>query len=185
MKMKTPKIHVACIVAVLLLASLGIAEEKSPPPEIPLKLTVVLSEYDGSTKVSSLPYVMPCKATRNHEPSSLRMGFDVPYKAKEDAIQYRSVGTNIDCLATPPNERGGFMVELGVEHNVVYTHVGPNGEMRPGTPSGSTTAPVTGGIRANLRDLLIHDGQTVNALTATDPVSGHIWKVEVTLNVVK
>jgi hypothetical protein len=34
-------------------------------------------------------------------------------------------------------------------------------------------------------DLLIRDGQTVEAMTATDPVSGHVWKVEVTLNVVK
>jgi hypothetical protein len=179
--MKT-KIHLATVVAVLLLGSLGRAEEKSPPPEVPLRMTVLLNEFDGSTKVSSLPYIMPCKATRSHEPSSLRMGFQVPYTTGDNQVQYRSVGTNIDCGAAPPDERGGYMVNLGVEHEVVYRS-GPNGELHPGAPGNG--APVTGGIHATLRDLLLHDGQTVNALTATDPVSGHVWKVEVTLNVVK
>lgn len=184
--MNRPKIHLVCVFAALLLASLGMAEEKSPPPEIPLKLTVVLNEYDGNTKLSSLPYVMPCKATRNHEPSVLRMGFEVPYTTKENEVQYRSVGTNIDCGSAPPDDRGGFMIALGVEHNVVYSRVGPSGGLIP-LPrlSVGAGAPVTGGIHATLRDLLLHDGQTVNALTATDPVSGHTWKVEVTLNVVK
>lgn len=179
--MKKTQIHLATA-AVLLLGSLGMAQEKTPPPDIPLKMTVVLNEYDGSAKVSSLPYIMPCKATRSHEASALRMGFQVPYTTGENQVQYRSVGTNIDCLSTPPDERGGYMVNLGVEHEVVYRS-GPNGEMHPGAPGNG--APVTGGIHATLRDLLLHDGQTVNALTATDPVSGHVWKVEVTLNVVK
>lgn len=180
--MKKTKIHLASVAAVLLLGSLGMAQEKNPTPDIPLKMTVVLNEFDGSTKVSSLPYIMPCKATRSHEPSSLRMGFQVPYTTGENQVQYRSVGTNIDCGSAPPDERGGYMVNLGVEHEVVYRS-GPNGELRPGAPGNG--APVTGGIHATLRDLLLHDGQTVNALTATDPVSGHVWKVEVTLNVVK
>jgi hypothetical protein len=177
--MKKTKIHLATVAVVLLLGSLGIAEDKSP--DIPLRMTVVLNEYDGNTKVSSLPYIMPCKATRSHEPSSLRMGFQVPYTTGEQ-IQYRSVGTNIDCGSEPPDEKGGYMINLGVEHEVVYRS-GPNGELHPGSPGNG--APVTGGIHATLRDLLLHDGQTANALTATDPVSGHVWKVEVTLNVVK
>ncbi|HEV2383200.1 MAG TPA: hypothetical protein VG206_25825 [Terriglobia bacterium] len=185
--MNRRKIHISWLVAVLLLALLGMAEEKSPPAEIPFKLTVVLNEYDGNTKVSSLPYIMPCKATSRliQEASVLRMGFEVPYLSKENEVQYRSVGTNLDCRSTPPDERGGFMVDLGIEHNVVYSHTGANGELRPGTPQANAAAPVTGGIHANLRTLLLHDGQTVNALTATDPVNGHVWKVEVTLNVVK
>lgn len=183
--MKGRKIHSLFVVAPLLLASLSMAEQKSSAAaEIPIKLTVVFNEYDGNTKVSSLPYVMPCKAANPRDMSTLRMGFEVPYTTKENDIQYRSVGTNIDCGSSLPDEHGGFMIALDVEHNVVYTRTGPNGEMRPGTPSGGG-APVTGGIRASLRDLLLRDGQTVTALTATDPVSGHVWKVEVTLNVVK
>jgi hypothetical protein len=180
--MNKTKIPLATTVAVLLLASLGRAEQSSPPPEVPLRMTVVLTEYDGSTKLSSLPYIIPCKAARSHDRSSLRMGFQVPYTTGDNQIQYRSVGTNLDCESEPPDERGGFMVNLGVEHEVVYRS-GPNGELHPGAPGNG--APVTGGIHATLRDLLLHDGQTVNALTATDPVSGHVWKVEVTLNVVK
>jgi hypothetical protein len=113
------------------------------------------------------------------------MGFDVPYKTKQDEVNYRNVGTNIDCWATLPDERGGFIVGMGVEHNGVYSpkETSTAVELQPGTPSG-LVAPVTGGIHASLH-LLIRDGQTVEGLTASDPVSGHVWKVEVTLNVVK
>lgn len=180
--MKKAKIQLVCVVTALLLAPLAMAQDKGPQPDIPLKLTVVLNEYDGNTKVSSLPYVMPCKTSQHRETSSLRMGFEVPYTTEENKIQYRNVGTNIDCRSTPPDEHGGFMISLGVEHEVVYRS-GPNGEMRPGSPGNG--APVTGGIHANLSDVLLHDGQTANVLTATDPVSGHVWKVEATLNVVK
>lgn len=174
----------ACVAVVVLVTANGTAQEKkSTPAPTLLKVTVVLNEYDGNTKVSSLPYVMPCKAVHPHDPSSLRMGFEVPYVGKENEIQYRSVGTNLDCWSEPPDEQDAFMVGLAVEHKLVYTRV--NGEMRPGPPSSNVGAPVTGGISASLRDLLLHDGQTINALSATDPVSGHVWKVEVTLNVVK
>jgi hypothetical protein len=176
-------------VAVLLLApTAAVAEEKAPPPDIPLRMTVVFNEYDGSKKITSLPYVMPCKASSRvgHDTSVLRIGFDVPYKTKQDEVNYRNVGTNIDCWSALPDERGGFMVDLGVEHNGVYSpkETSTAVELQPGTPIG-LVAPVTGGIRASLHDLLIRDGQTVEGLTATDPVSGHVWKVEVTLNVVK
>lgn len=175
-------------IAVLLLApAASVADEKTKPPDIPLRVTVVFNEYDGSKKIATLPYVMPCKASSSRAGTSvLRIGFDVPYKTKQDEVNYRNVGTNIDCWAALPDERGGFMVDLGVEHNGVYSpkETSTAVELQPGTPTG-LVAPVTGGIRASLNDLLIRDGQTVEGLTATDPVSGHVWKVEVTLNVVK
>lgn len=175
-------------IAVLLLApTASVADEKTKAPDIPLRVTVVFNEYDGSKKIASLPYVMPCKASSSRAATSvLRIGFDVPYKTKQDEVNYRNVGTNIDCWAALPDERGGFMVVLGVEHNGVYSpKENPTAvELQPGMPPG-LVAPITGGIRASLNDLLIRDGQTVEGLTATDPVSGHVWKVEVTLNVVK
>ena len=177
--------YMVYLIPALLLASLGMAEEKSPPPDVPFKLTVVLNEYDGSKKLNSLPYVMACKASHNRDRSSLRMGFRVPYRTGEgNSYSYQDVGTNLDCESALPDERGAFMIGLGVEHNAIY-RAGPNDELRPGSPAILNAYPVTGGIHATLRDLLMHDGQTVTALTATDPVSGHVWKVEATLNVVK
>ncbi|HUI40619.1 MAG TPA: hypothetical protein VL523_01505 [Terriglobia bacterium] len=179
--------------AFLLTAAVGRAQEKKPPAAIPLRVTVLLNEYDGNKKLTSLPYVMPCKATDHRDRTSLRLGFQVPYKAKQDQIQYQNVGTDIDCNASLPDEEGRYIVDL----NIAYTAVFPaaarlsSGEPHPGAataapvgPAITGDAPITGGFQANL-SVPVHDGQTVEAATATDPVSGHVWKVEVTLNVVK
>ena len=183
--MQTRKLTLGLIAALLVIPAIGAAEEKAPPPDVPLRITVLFNEYDGSRKIASLPYVMPCKAS-THGTSQLKMGYRVPYKSKQDEIQYQDVGTRIDCGAAPPDERGGFMVHLAVSHITVYSP--PHGsdraaEWHPDDPLSND--PVFGEIAANKSDLLVHDGQTVEATVATDPVNGHVWKVEVTLNVVK
>jgi len=170
----------------------GAAQESNPKAEqlvMPLRMTVVFNEYEGTTKISSLPYTMPCKAmSRNagHDVSQLIMGFRVPYRANKDEIQFQDVGTHLDCWSAPPDEHGAFMVQLGVDRTTVYSPSETSEKAAQWHPGMQPPAdPVFGRFTANLRDLLIHDGQTVQAATATDPVSGHVWKVEVTLNVVK
>jgi hypothetical protein len=168
--MQTRKLTLGLIAALLVIPAIGAAEEKAPPPDVPLRITVLFNEYDGSRKIASLPYVMPCKASFRHDPSQLRTGYRVPYKSKQDEIQYQ----------------GGFMVHLAVSRLTVYSL--PHGsdraaEWHPDDPLSND--PVFGEITANMSDLLVHDGQTVEATVATDPVNGHVWKVEVTLNVVK
>ena len=185
--MQTRRLFAGCIAAVLLAAAAGIAAEKNaPPPDTPLRITVVFNEYNGGKKVSSLPYVMACKASARHDVSSLEMGFRVPIKVKQDEIQFEDVGTHIDCRVAPADERGGFMLWLGVRYSAVYSpsqNSNKTAKWHPGAPLADD--PIFGGFRASLQDLLLHNGQTVEAATATDPVSGHVWKVEVTLNVVK
>jgi hypothetical protein len=184
-QMNMRRLAMGSIAVVLLAATVCVAQDRTSPPDVPLRITVVFNEYDGSKKIASLPYEMPCKASVRHDPSALQMGFRVPYKVKQDEIQFMNVGTHIDCQSALPDERGHFLIQLAVEHNTVYAPAGPNKavEWRPG--EGLPEDPVFAGIQANLRDLLLHDGQTLEALTATDPVSGHLWKVEVTLNVAK
>ena len=46
------------------------------------------------------------------------------------------------------------------------------------------TQPVIQQFRSQL-NLLIRDGQTLETTVSTDPISGRVTKVEVTLNVVK
>ena len=181
--MKTMKMAMGPIAILLLAVTAVKAEDKTP--DIPLRMTVVFNEYDGAKRTASLPYVMPCKASAHYDPSSLKMGFRVPYKVKQDEIQFMDVGTHVDCRAALPDEKGGFMIQLGVNHNTIYSPMGPDKavEWHPGEALAQD--PVLGGVEANLRDLLLHDGQTIEAATATDPVSGHTWKIEVTLNVVK
>jgi hypothetical protein len=189
--MKTQRSLVICAAAILLMAASGIAQEKARPADIPLRITVVLNEYDGSKKVTSLPYVMPCRATVHRDRSSLRLGFRVPYKSG-DSFQYQDVGTDIDCQAGLPDEAGRYMVELTVNYNAVYPPTArlSSEERHPGSPTAAPIAavtgeaPITGGFRGNFGVALL-DGQTAEAATATDPVSGHVWKVQATLNVVK
>lgn len=183
--MKTKRLALGFTAVLLLVATIAMTEDKTPPPDVPLRMTVVLNEYDGSRKIASLPYVMPCKAGRG-ERSQLKMGFRVPYKSKQDEIQFQDVGTRIECSSMLPDERGEFMVRLAVDHSTVYSPShGDNAaaEWHPGVSLADD--PVFGDIAANMVDLLMHDGQTIEAMTATDPVSGHVWKVEVTLNVVR
>jgi hypothetical protein len=82
-------------------------------------------------------------------------------------------------------EGGGFLLGLGLKRNVIYP---PNqsskpAEWQPGSPL--TDRPIFGGFQANVTDLLLRDGETVQAATATDPVSGHVWKIDVSLKVGK
>jgi hypothetical protein len=185
--MKTKSLAMGSIAAVLLAVAIGVAEDKTPPPDVPLRMTVVFNEYDGSRKIASLPYVMPCKASnRGGERSQLKMGFRVPYKWKQDEIQFQDVGTHIECSSMLPDEKNEFMVRLGLDHTTVYapSHGSDSAvPWHPGDPLADD--PVFGEIAANMVDLLLHDGQAAEALVATDPVSSHVWKVEVTLNVVK
>ena len=184
--------RLAAVAVILLVAAVGAAQESNPKtqqPAIPLRLTVIFNEYEGARKVGSLPYTMPCKAmsrTSGRDVSQIRMGFRVPYKAKQDEIQFQDVGTRIDCWSELPDEHGAFMVQLGVDHNAVYSPSESSEKAAQWHPGSLLAAdPVFWDFTAKLSDLPIHDGQTVEAATATDPVSGHLWKVEVTLNVVK
>ena len=176
---------VGSLVILLLTASAGLAEDKTSPQDVTLRMTIVFNEYEGSKKIASLPYEMPCKASIHRDTSQLRIGFRVPYKTKQDEIEFQDVGTHIECNSTPPDEKGDFMVRLAVDHTSVYapSRDSAAAEWRPGQALADD--PVFSDVAANMVELLMRDGQTVQAMTATDPVSGHVWKVEVTLNVVK
>jgi len=85
------------------------------PPPVPLKVTVVLSRYQGEKRISSMPYAMgvAAKDPRFATKTTLRMGVDVPVVQTvfgggggagavipQSSYNYRSIGTNIDCTAS-------------------------------------------------------------------------------------
>lgn len=154
----------------------------------PVKVTVVFTEYEGSKKVSSLPYVLPVNASpdRTVNRASLRMGLRVPIRQGQvehgqqpviaEVTEYEDVGTDIDCNVSP-REDGRFLVDLNANRSAVYAP-----QKQPGEGFGEK--PVFSGLRVN-QYLLMRDGGTAQAALATDPVSGHVTRVEVTLNVVK
>jgi len=151
---------------------------------VPLKVTVVFTEYDGEKKLSSLPYTLFLKADENsHFVGRVRMGVRVPIwiGGKESAIQYQDVGSNLDCSAQIA-EDGKYILDMSLERSSIYPN---SGEYPAASKSDEQPRqPLLRQFRANLA-LMLRDGQTTQNTIATDPLNGHIVKVEVTLNVVK
>jgi len=151
---------------------------------VPYKLQVVFNEFEGEKRVSSLPYTLTINAGGG-ERGSVRMGLKVPIvtaPAKEgqvSQIQYLDVGTNIDAYPYPDGSR----INVTFERTSLYF---AEGEQRMDTPRPLTVGanPVMRQFRGNV-ELIFRDGASTQATVATDPVSGRVLKVEVTLQMVK
>ncbi len=162
-------------------------------PGVPLTVTVVFQEYEGEKKIGTLPYLLPVNAEldpRAADWSRLRMGVRVPIMISnnpnvQQQVQYMDVGTNIDCQAWVSGE-GLYVVELQVERSSMYS-VGAEGkrvEWSPDERLGIAAQPIVRQYRSTMK-LLMRDGQTIQRSLATDPLSGRVVKVDVTLTVVK
>ena len=162
-------------------------EEKTKGEEqiTPLKVTVVFNEYEGEKKVSSLPYVLFLKAGAEHKDymGTVRMGVRVPVwtGAKDSAVQYQDVGSNIDCWARPA-QGDRYALELRLERSSLYT--GKDDHPVAQKPDDELHQPIMRQFRSN-STVTLRDGQTTQSIMATDPLNGHTIRVEVTLNVLK
>ena len=157
---------------------------------VPLRVQLVVSRHSGEKKLSSTPYTLSVVANDNDK-TSLRMGVDVPVPAtvftgpRDNAntpttsYNYRPVGTNIDCSAKTL-EAGLFKLDLAVSDTSVFLS-----EKGPG--AGATTMAGLPAFRSFMStfNVLLRDGQTAQHTSATDPVSGEVLRVDVTLNVLK
>jgi hypothetical protein len=166
------------------------ARAQEPKPQIPLKVQLVVSRYQGEKKISSLPYTLAVIANDNDK-TTLRMGVDVPIPAtvfaspKEGATttpmtsyNYRSVGTNIDCSARTI-EAGVFKLDLAVEDSSVFL-----AEKDAARVTNQVSAPSVRRFTSTF-NVLLKDGQTVQHTSATDPVSGEVLRIDVMLTVLK
>jgi Bacterial type II and III secretion system protein len=189
------KSHFA-VAAVLVAALMApVRAQEQTPPTAPtttstLKVLVILSRYQGEKKISSLPYTLtvnvPDVSVRNpFGRANLRLGTQVPIttmsRQNGDAnapmvpsVQYKDVGTNIDCTITA-YDGGRFKLDVTLEDSSV--------DMAP-TSGANTTHPAFRSFRTS-DTLMLRDGQSAQFSTATDKVSSDVWKVDVTLNVVK
>ena len=167
------------------------AQERVPARLIPLKVQVVVSRYQGTKMVSSLPYTLAVVAN-DGEKTSLRMGVEVPvpttvFSGPKDgpatppitSYNYRSVGTNIDCSARTV-EDAMFRLDLAVEDSSIFVAEKDNANAPPRVVNTPSFRRFTSTF-----NVLLRDGQTVQHTSATDPVSGEVLRVDVTLNVLK
>ncbi len=192
--MKITKI-VATTMAVLFTLTLGLrADDNARPREAktPLVVQVLFSEYEGEKKVGSLPYTLNVVSSKSSglskdsERVSLRMGLRVPIMvggadksgSVSNSFQYQDVGTDIDCTAYPV-EGGMFNLVLRVARSSLYE----SGVKTNAVPE-IAQQPIFSHFNSDL-SLDLRDGQTIQSTMATDPISGHVLKVDVTLHVVK
>jgi hypothetical protein len=198
----------AFAVAALLSAPPGRAQETPKPetaksPEIAmmprsktptlLRALIGITRYQGERKVASVPYTL--LLTTDGRKVRLRMGVEVPITvatfAKADdpksgpvsSFQYRSVGTNIDCWAEDRGE-GIYQLALTVENSSIYTATESRTAVGLNDAGLATDRPLFRTFNVTLNPTL-RDGQTVQTVASTDPVSGEVVKIDVTLNVVK
>jgi len=191
----------------MLLTSPVVPAQEKPPVEktaaetptaetiVPVKLEVVLTELEGATKVSSLPYTIPLTISPKFSGRmySLRMGVRVPVtttssKTGENSMTYVDVGTNIDSSANRTAD-GRYAVDLRIERSSLYVAFKDKednfhgkewtaGEPPPGN------SPMIRQFRGDVA-LVLRDGQQTEATVATDPLTGRVLKVEVLLTVLK
>ena len=167
----------AALVAVLVVGTAAAvsAQEKPKPAQIPLKLDLVLSRYQGAKKISSMPYLL--WLTTNEGRTSLRMSVQISVPAGAN-YNLREIGTNIDCVATTGNEVGVYRLNLTVSDSGISATDNQQQAADPSRPPVFRTFTSTFYI-------LLRDGQTGLYTSATDPVSGEVLKIEATLNVLK
>lgn len=163
-------------------------EEKTEPRRdiTPIRVQVILAEYDGEKKISSLPYTLLLNAERPRGgKASIRMGLRVPIvisgNETSKQFQYQDLGTNLDGWAGKTDD-GGFDLHLAVERSSTYSSAGQKSVGIGGAEVG--TQPVIQQFKTEF-DALVHDGQTLQSTLATDPVSGRVTKVEVSVTKVK
>jgi hypothetical protein len=177
-----------------------LAQEKEKSPEAgkvaetqkvvtPLRIQVVFNEYDGEKKTSSLPYTLLVNADDKGPQAAVRIGLVVPIEVASGPngagkhIENQHLDVNLDGRAEKTDD-GKFLLRLSVEKFGVYA---PNANQKLGGIEGvefSTGQPVIQNFRSQV-NLLLRDGQTIQSTVATDPITGHVVKVDVTLNVIK
>jgi hypothetical protein len=153
------------------------------------RVQVVFTELEGEKKISSLPYTFLVNAGDGNTrvtPTTVRMGLRVPVftmpagSSTPAQYQYVDMGTNLDGRVEKTAD-GRFALHLGMERTSAYSPVAgkPVSGKEP-----TSVQPVIQQFRSN-SDLLFRDGQTIQASVSTDPVTGNVLKVDVTLNVLK
>lgn len=156
-----------------------------------LRLDILLSEYDGSKEVDSLPYTLFLESSpNNHRNRAIRMGLKIPIIVNTSApgqqqaayqVTYQDIGTNIDAKATTIAD-GSYDLDMNVDRSSVYSaNQGAEGTGKIPQVGGS---PVVRSFRSSF-DLALRDGQTEQGPSATDPFNGHVLKISVTLHVIK
>jgi hypothetical protein len=156
----------------------------APTTVTSLKVQVVLSRYDGERKLASMPYTLLVNAGDRDNRVTLRMGVALPVTGvgpNGPTVTIHDIGTNMDCTASPTDD-GRFRIGLAVNHSSVYETDQKHLQATIPRPGDSTQL-----VRSftSSFSLLLRDHETGQSIAATDPVTGEVMRIDVTLTVVK
>lgn len=176
------RVYLTGVLALCLTAAAG-AQERAATPSTPLKVLVVLSRFDGDKKLASMPYTLLVNAGERDNRVLLRMGVALPLPGagKDGATAFQDVGTNMDCAATIA-DGGRYRINLSVNHSSVYES--DQSHLQAAVPRPGATAQLIRSFTSSFV-LNLKDGETGQSIAATDPVTGEIMKIDVTVHVVK
>jgi len=200
--MKTKAMQLVTLLLVGALASSGWAQDKPKTEEkpksetqtTPAKAQIVFTEYDGDKKVKSLPYTLYMNAPdapdlRPGTWAKLRIGSRVPvYTGGTGNMTYVDVGTNIDARAAYTGD-GHFLLYLNLERSWVegdvVVPIAKNLAPQEDASDAHFKEPIIRQFKSELDFIKIREGQVVESTMATDPLSGRVLKVEVSVTSVK
>jgi hypothetical protein len=170
--------------------------ERGGMPGSTVRVSLVIARYQGDKKVASLPYTLVVGTGGAR--TRMRMGVDTPIPVTSVTVseqggskpstsfQYRNVGTNVDCAVWERSRLGEagqpekvYRLSLSVENSSAFS--GPDARVAGG---GFEGAPLFRRFETAI-DVGLHDGQTMQTIASTDPVTGEVVKIDVTLNVVR
>jgi type II secretory pathway component GspD/PulD (secretin) len=150
------------------------ADAGTPPPLLRVQITV--ARYQGEKKISSAPYTLLMNA--DGQRGGLRMGAQVPVPVAPggtdrpaQAVQYRDIGTSIDCSARP-TANGMYQMELSIEDSSMVADESQAGTVQSAVPSFRV-------FRASHR-FAAREGQLTQFVAATDRASGDVMRIELT-----
>lgn len=191
-----------CALALLAVMSVGSAraqEEPAPEPTpkpaghplrggTTLQVQAVVSRSKAGKTSSRLPYTVTCIADGASRSTTLRMGVEVPVAVGGGkGIQYRNVGTNIDCSCEPVDDQR-YRLKIAVEQSSISElgHAAPRSQPAAGAAGDDAEGgnPMFRTFMSSFAALL-RDGQTAISTAATDPVTSDDVTIEVSLKVLK
>ena len=136
-----------------------------------LRIQLVISWFAGDKKISSTPYTLNVTPSRG---GNIRMGVEVPITTVT-GTNYRSAGTNIDCGNVTELSDGRYSFGITVQSSAV---------VRDSSNDSKGAPPMFRDFNASFAPIL-RDGQSMQSIVSSDPVTGEVVKIDVTLNVVR
>lgn len=168
--------------------------QKADVRTTPVKVQIVITELEGDKKIKSLPYTLYINAPDAPDWKSsgfvkLRVGSRVPVYTGGTAgsMTYLDVGTNMDARSAYTGE-GRLLLQMKIERSWVEGDISVPVAKSDGsvseTSSGHFREPIIRNFTSEL-DLKLREGQSIESIVATDPISGKVLKVDISFTIVK